>query len=332
MKRQHQGILLPCMMALACAAYGTAWSGSPPSSTDGIERIAEEHTLFIGAFNTDCYQDSILGRRIPQGGFILTRIRWGASHSAQGPMHGDGPDSCASRTPLAKRQRETIITYPAWDIRTASVSFQRLNNDSFADIIIHVRATTKGDDGKEQKVRRSLGIFAQRGLDSLAVISLEDIARFQAVPFFAMDLTIGSEMTKPGRRDLSSRTSYMLEPIVLDLDTISAQPMPALTMPTLAMPASAGAENGQHTHHIRIYPNPTAQAIRIEAAGLAAGTYHVTVVGVNGIEQMRRDVTIAGNEASATLDVAQVPSGYYAIRIDTGDGRTVGLYPIIITR
>lgn len=327
MKRQHQGFLLPCIMALACSAYGTAWSGSSPSSTEDSERIAEEHTLFIGAFNTDCYQDSILGKRTPQGGFMLTRIRWGAPHSTQCPMHGGELDSCASRTPFAKRQRETVITYPTWDIRTASVSFQRLNNDAFADIIIHVRATTKGDDGKEQKMRRSLGIFAQRGLDSLAAISLEDIARFQAVPFFAMDLTIGSEMTKPGRRDLSSRMSYILEPVRLDLDTVSVQPMPA--PPTTAL---AVTENGQHTHHVRIYPNPTAQVIRIEAMGLTAGTYHVTVVGVNGIEQMRRDVTITGNETSATLDVAQIPSGYYAIRIDAGNGQTVGLYPIIITR
>lgn len=324
--RQPQGILLPVLFMLA-VGHGGAWS-KPDEPPETISKHSHNDiVLNVTHLDFDCYQDSILGRKTPQGGFMLTRILWGVPDSAQGSMHGGKLDSCASHTPLVKRQRETIITYPAWDIRTASVSFQRLNNDSFADIIIHVRGTNKGDYGKEQAVRRSLGIFAQRGLDSLAVISLENIARFQAVPFFAMDLNIGSEMTKPGRRDLSSSTSYILEPVVLNLDTVSAQPMPAL-----AMPALAGVENDQHTNHIRIYPNPTAQAIRIEAAGLAAGIYHVTVVGANGIEQMHREMAITSTQASATLDVAQVPSGYYVIRINNSNGRTVNLHPIIITR
>lgn len=81
----------------------------------------------------------------------------------------------------------------------------------------------------------------------------------------------------------------------------------------------------------KMYPDLAAQTVRIEAMGLRVGTYRVSVVGVNGMEESRQEVMITEDEASVLLDVAEIPSGYYAIRINDGDDRTIGIYPIIIT-
>lgn len=322
--RHHRECLWPALFMLV-AAHGEIWS--MPERIIGISspEKARERIVGIAHLNADCHPDTVLAAKTADGNILLTKIRWGAHASSPGPEQGG--DSCASRTPFAQRQRETVFRYPAWNIRAASVSLQRLDNDPLTDIILHVRGTVKRDDGKEEPVRRSLAIFAQPGLDSLAAISIDDIARIQAAPFFAMELAVGAQMTKRDSRDLSGRASYLLEPVRLNRDTIVATPAPVLDMPALAE-----VENEQNAGPIRLFPNPTAQAIQVETTGLAAGRYHLAVIGVNGAEQMRREMMVTNTTTSAMLDVARIPSGYYAIRINDSEGRTIGLYPLIITR
>jgi len=69
----------------------------------------------------------------------------------------------------------------------------------------------------------------------------------------------------------------------------------------------------------------------IETAGLAAGAYILQVISVNGDVELREDVTVPPDEGlQRTLDLGRFATGYYVVRIESGEG-ILGTWPIIIT-
>lgn len=320
-------ILFLCGMSIA------AWS--MPDSTD----ITDEKILFIGQLGFDCVADSVWGSPFAIGEYnpvyLPTRIRWGVS-SDTSDMPG-----CRSKTPRKKRVKQTMITYNGCEIFGGSVAFQSINGDSLADIIIHLQAKFRGTPNISH---HSFAIFGQHALDSIPVIHIGSIGRFQVQPYFAMELVRDSELRSPGARDLSGRTSYVLETIDLNLNEQDST-LPPPTGPDTAALAGIG-ESSSDSHDqdngyidntlravMRVYPNPTGNTLRIEAAGLPLGTYTIDVLSVNGETEMRQEVTIdEGAGFRCTLDVSHLAHGYYVVRIESRDAATIVSSPIIITR
>lgn len=313
--RQHPCWFLPVLIIAILLARTPAWSTQDSTRTTSIER-----TLFIGHLDFNCFPDTVKGSRSGErgeGGYLPRRILWG------GPRPGHTDSNCSGSISQSKQLKETIIQYPDWTVHDGSVSFPRINPDSLADMVLHLQASIQQQDGKIVDTLRSICIFGQHAFDSVSVIHLGEIGRFQASPYFAMELVRGSEMTRPATRDLSGSISYILEPITLVVNRREISPSPAAPL--------AGVHTEQGT--VQVYPNPTGNTIRLEASGLPAGEYHIQVVSVNGQVVLREPVVIEhGNSLQRTLDVQQIPNGYHVVRIENSDGKNFGLYPIIITR
>jgi hypothetical protein len=219
---------------------------------------------------------------------------------------------------------ETEIRYPAWHELSGSPSFQQFNGDSLSDIIIHFRGKA-GDSINRHDTARSLAIFGQNGLDTLAVLDIGTMETFQSEPFFAMDLRLGIDLIDPAVRDLSGITSYELASPSIDVGPADTTAPP----PPVTMTAGVGTESRGVFH---IYPNPAGLAAQVEGMDVPPGEYQVEIVAVNGHTYLRQDVVVEGSgNLFKTLDVSLVPSGYYVVRLAKA-GKVTGTYPIVITR
>lgn len=322
--RQRNRALLP-MIILFFLTWSTAWSQSSPLE-EGRERI-----IFIGALNFDCYPDTVQGLKT-EGGYLPKRVVWGAAMPVKA---GVSDTACRSITPAHQRVQQTVFVYPGGAVLHGAVAFQHVNPDTLIDIVIHVRQEMKGQGKeKEQDSLRSIVLFGQHSLNTVSVIHVGEIRRFQADPFFAMELVKGSELTRPGKRDFSGATSYELEPISIDVDDRDTTIIPTIS-PIAGLDYRGGSLGAAS---VQIYPNPAGNTIMIEAAGLAAGTHVIELISVNGAVEVREEIGISqrGN-LSRALDVQRVAAGYYVVRITKGKessdaGSIIATYPIIIRR
>ena len=290
-----------------------------------------ETILFVGNLNFDCFPDTVTaasGGTIPSRR-LPTSIHWGAPRRivTYDPATGRrdttiADSSCAEIPSLAHHVSVTTIHYPAWDQLSGAVAFNRMNDDSLDDMTLFIRGTV-GDSLHRADTLRALLVFAQEGLDTLPVLDVAPIDGFQVAPFFAMELRKGSELVEPDVRDMSGVTSYVIQPVALDLgehhqDTVG-QGSPGDSIP--AQPI-----------RLRVYPNPTGGAAQVEVDSIPPGDYDVDVVAVNGHVYLHQEVsvTVAG-ALFQTLDLHALPVGFYVVRISDG-GALFGIYPIIITR
>ncbi len=323
--QQHPWRHLPSLILCTALCTGSALC-APDSAVAGrqtLDRAQEtERTLFIGFINFDCYQDTVRGWQIQgERGYLPHLILWGQPRPG---ASGKFDPPCATVTPAQKQVRQTRITYPAWAIHDGSAAFHSINGDTLTDIVLHLHERIHQGE-EENDSLHSFVIFGQHGLDSLPVIHVGQIRRFQAEPFFAMELAVGAELDHPGTRDLSGAISYILEPVHLEID----RPLP---QPAAPSPAAASITAASHPT-VQVYPNPTTNTIRIEATQLPAGDYVLQLISVNGTITLRQDGTITpGDAMNRTLDVQNIPSGYYVFRIGNAEGEAIGTYPIIITR
>lgn len=324
--RQRQWAIVP--MIVLFLLVGSIVRSQPHSGREDREK-----TIFIGSLNFDCYPDTVQGIRT-EGGYLPKRVLWGSSMPGQS---GVSDTICQEAKSVHLRVPQTVFVYPGGAVLNGTVAFQHVNPDTLIDIVLHVRQKVKGQ-GKEKEREydslRSIVLFGQHSLNTMPVIHMGDIRRFQADPFFAMELVKGSELTRPGKRDFSGATSYELEPISMDVDDRDT-----VVTPIIAPIAGLDYRDGSHgTASVQIYPNPAGNTIMIEAAGLTAGPYVLELVSVNGAVELREEIGIGqGGILSRALDVQRVAAGYYVVRIEKGSGSShaksvIATYPIIITR
>ncbi len=216
----HPRWLVPALIALllgtiatASGQIGPAEPGPPAQPDAGGEQI-----LFIGSINADCFADTVLGSRVGEApGYLPRRILWGIPHNT-----GDGGGSdpaCSGGTPSGRKVRQTVLSYASEQIQGGSVAFQHRTADSLADIVIHMRwkAGRQGvagqPEGGEGGGFRSVVVVGQYGLDSIPVIDIGTIRGFQAWPFCAMELLVGSELTHPATRPIHDDVAEAREEI-----------------------------------------------------------------------------------------------------------------------
>lgn len=300
--------------------YGNQIASAEPVYGADSTIIHRNVVLGIVHLNFDCYADSIIGSMNDEFSYVPRCIRWGKPRPGdQIDTLGEGP-GCLGEIPREKKRQQTLISYPSWRRASVSIAFEHLNADSLVDLVIYIRGEEQDGDGEWHRVQRPLVIFGQHGLDTLDNLDLGAMERFQIEPFFGMELREDVDLTEPGIRDLSGETSWVLNPPQLDAPQAPAPP---------ALLASVGTAGAATVH---IYPNPTASKALIQADAIPAGEYIVEIAGVNGWVHLRTKVrTEERGNLFQSLDVRDLPSGYYIVRL-TYAGTTYGTYPIIVAR
>lgn len=278
-----------------------------------------EAIIFTGSLNADCYADTVLGYPDLKFNYLPYQIRWGRPGQTEDSASAA---RCLAGIPLERRVPVTFIQYPEWASFSGSVTFQPVNQDSLNDMTLFVWGSIGNGAAKHDTIRPVV-IFAQSGLDTLAVINVGDIRPFQTSPFSAMDLRLASELVQPSIRDLSGKTSYELEPVVLYTESHSD----SMFLPTPTLSQASGITSG-----IRAYPNPAAVATQVSGTTIPAGYYLIEIVSANGEIHLQQQVSIAtSGELLETIGVEGIPNGYYLVRLRRHEA-IVSTYPIIITR
>ncbi len=262
---------------------------------------AQPVVLFIGHLNQDQYQDTVIGRSFG-GSFtkLPEKIVWGKDHI--NPQPPAGP-------PM------TNFVYPSYPKMAGSVSFLKLNpGDTLTDMMFFLWGYNDST-ASEPDTGRAVVIFGQTALSTTGVIQLSQIQPvFQATPFFAQDVQLGTHLTEPEVRDLSDVESYLLGTFPVNVQA----PPPIITQV-------------EDSIEVRIYPNPSVYTATVEAT-LPAGSYTAKVVGVSGqvFEEQRISLGSKGM-LWHSIDVSRLVSGYYVVEL-MREGSPVGVYPFIIKR
>lgn len=337
-------IRVPAVVAAALCAW-FAYTTNALAQENGREGM---RLLHVGAINVDCFADTVWGTMDANLNTLPKLIVWGHADAATEAAAGrdrrkrDSLDACSSAVPRGKRRAQTRIDYPGWDGITGSVSFVNLNGDGYTDLFLMLSGTV-GDDRSRRDTVRRLVVFGGHGLDSLPTLNIGDAPRLQHAPFRAMDLTVGEEIARPARRDLSGHTSYEILPI----DFANADPdtngLPGNGLPENGMP---GVHDGRPpaltsradqralgpARELWASPNPASDVADIRAVRLQEGIYQVEVVAANGETVLRRDAAVPASGALAgTFDISGLPVGYYTVRLARA-GRAIGTYPLVVMR
>lgn len=279
-----------------------------------------EVLLAVADVGGTCAPDSIFGRAYDSRHYLPTRITWGTLPPGFPPCPGDT---------ISSTYAQTTFEYPAWDNLLGTLSVQRVNaGDSLADLVFAVWGRTTGSSPHD--TLRRVCIFGRRSLATLATVNLATLPTTQITPFAALDLVVGGHLVEPEGRDMTGRTSYVLVP-----PEAPGPPPPRTEL------ASVGL-------NVNVSPNPTHGPARIEGHPIPAGEYRVEVIAADGATALRRLVTVgADGGLFDRLDLGELPTGFYMIRVfavDGGNGavgadggapssgRLVGDYPIIKQR
>lgn len=126
--------------------------------------------------------------------------------------------------------------------------------------------------------------------------------------------TVNAPATSKVIGGLSCETEYTYQVRSLCSDRSLS---PYSTTETFSTPACrTGNELSDDDAAMMLYPNPAADKIYLETAGLSDERMQITVTDLNG-----RDVIhfITANEASTELDIHDLPAGVYVLHLQNGD-------------
>lgn len=288
----------------------------------GIDTLnARRKILFVGQLNLDCLADTIVGVRDQSGRLLPTLIRWGRLDLPIPPPPCPDDTTAPDTSYHLRRVPVTVIDYPAWDRVTGSISFQRYNRDQFTDLIFFLWGNYRTSGGVLRDTATAIAVFGQRGLDTIAVLSLNAIASFQSEPFFAMNLRPGVHLLSPAVRDMSGSISLLMPTINIPLHEQPTPPEPPFPPGRIAeVPTFA------------LYPNPTPGEALIQGSRVPEGEYRIEVVAVNGMVVHRQQAYVdLSGEVLKALKLESVPSGYYVVQLYDAVQR-VGSWPILVRR
>jgi hypothetical protein len=83
-----------------------------------------------------------------------------------------------------------------------------------------------------------------------------------------------------------------------------------------------------NTGLIKIYPNPAASMLYIASNGIKPGSYTLYVYDMIGRQVVKLDDIIIGTGQTSQLDISELPTGKYMLRISSGDANK--LAPFIV--
>ncbi len=296
-------LLLLAMISVADAMPDSTWTDPAPY------RI-----LYIGRLNFDCIDDTLIASRSSTdlNQYNPAFIAWGRWDSVG--LYPCQPDTGHHVPKLPT----TYITYPSWSDLHCDVAFERLNEDSVADMIFFVSGKYTSGSTTRDTVRALL-VFGQNKLDSVGVVNLGLLGLAQSTPYVAMELLPDQHFVERAPRDPSGGSSFVLNPIVQYI------PSQRMSPPTDV----AGVAN---PWSVRVYPNPAVYSTNLEITAVPPGDYRVDIISSSGALQRRQMLTIGeSGEFMRILDLQSMPSGYYVVQLFSAD-KPYGAYPILITR
>lgn len=263
-----------------------------------------ESATVVAHLNADGRRDTVYCRELGDGSFLPSRIAWGS-------------DSGATAAASATR-----ILYPGWQGLRGSVAVLKYNEDTLADVLLFLRGTDTTGGVRRDTVRR-LVIFGQERLKDRPTIVLTQVARTQTTPFFSLDLTSGMHLVEARAREVSRRRSYRLAHLQFDVNDTSDEGVP--------LPAPL-ADEPPSTEWVLIYPNPAIYSTTLEASLSTPGLCEVRVIAIDGRNILHRTVAVGTTgRIFERLDVSEVPSGFYELRIEQ-TGRAPRSFPVVVVR
>lgn len=295
--------------------------------SDSLERVNDsiilnrQIVIYIGKLNFDTYPDTVIGKRWQQFMYMPTVIRWGIKNDTLPPEI----DS-AHYVPDSLKVFESEIKYPVWKDIRGNITFDNINKDSVQDLLFAISGISY-DTVNPVSYKRIIAVFGQDYLDTMHVIDISTIDSFQIHPFIALNLQPGNQLISPDRRDVSKGTSYILPRINLPVrDTTSTDST------TINNGGSGELISGveENNYRLRVYPNPAAYFITIEALKLLEGIYFVEITNSAGHLVNKQKVEVQSNgELLQKLDLRSIATGYYMIKLHTNQS-LLGVYQILV--
>lgn len=316
---------------------------SDTNSTNMPALFSQPVIMFVGHFNPDCIEDTLVGFYQRDLKVRPSLLLWGRLYDASGDPICDSA-RYDRRLRTDRVQDTTRIEYPDWGDLQVNVAILRYNtNDTLSDLLFWTRGKARGVRTRQgvelrdsSEVRRgdsvvfvdtvrSLVVFGQIGLSRLQELKLKQIKGAQSTPFAAMQLGYAIDLIEPKQREHSGRVSWMLRKVSQVVDSTEQEDSTNTPPPALSSVEEAGVT-------ARIYPNPAIYSAHIDVRPLPAGRYTVDLVAADGsvVSSYHLELEREGY-ALETLDLSRFPSGHYFVRIRSAD-RSWGDFPIIIVR
>jgi hypothetical protein len=316
------------LFLLILLAAGMAHAAPLPDSTGPFR---DDVIMYVGYLNSGCHEDTLVGHFDEHLVLWPDGVRWGGYDSLRTPPCP--PDSLGHYH--RPRYPFTQFTFPEWDDLRVSLVIDSLNGDTLSDLLFLFTGTYTDSSGVHDTAS-VFCVFGQNAIDSVTDIRLDTLHGFVSAPYFAMEFQRGVQLSEPEHRDYSGVVSWALNTVV------QAVPQSTRTPETpSAVPVARAA-----SPRIQVYPNPASSAAHLEGTTVPAGEYVIEVLSVNGTTERRQRVRVAETgELFQVIDLHDLPSGYYLLRLFTaGDrsgaaadvvtttGAIFGAYPIIVTR
>lgn len=236
-----------------------------------------------------------------------------------------GNDTTSSDIPDSLKVRETEINYPYWEELKVMSNIFNINSqqDTLMDIIIVYWGKISDGVGGNKDTVTSQCIFGQHGLDTISIITLNEIDTFQYDPFMAMDMRMNHEYRNGKIRNLNHVTSYEVKRINIDTEDTSGTP-----------PEKIAFYNNMQKNipEIRIYPNPAVYYTNLEMNKAMPGNYEIVITSLEGnivLQQMLKVET--SSELIERLDLEYIQSGFYILKI-TSERQHIGTFQLIIVK
>lgn len=260
------------------------------------ENIADEEALFIGQLNADRSSDTIYGRLTSGAHYRPTHIAWGNSQS------------------ITTAARTTEFIYPDWDLAGVSISVSSLNRDTLSDMVFYLWGRARSGEMAQTR-SAALVICGSPRADTLVTIDLGRVITARENLAGSYQITTGTHLVDPAIRDYSGVESYVRLPLTLSPPD---RPLPDVAAPEAGLP------------QVRLQPNPADDNVKINASGLTPGPCSVVTVDLEG-RQIRSEPGKIGGDGRLlmSLNLEGLPSGYYIVRIESGERAGVSL-PLLV--
>ena len=306
-------------------------------STEVYDPFKDPGIMHIGYLDPDCVKDTLYAT-MDKGSlqWMPRYICWGKLYSDDGDLLCPSGKYDASLK-KAERLDTTHIVMPTWGKLSCALSVERFNmNDTLDDLIFWIRGidSIEGQGGEvtTRDTSRGLVLFGQSRLSTHKEILLKAIEEFDSGEYYAMELGYGKELINPKKRDLTRKTSWELKRVSKEMKKQEEQEEEKSEEKTEEREKFSRPSVVEHERTTRIWPNPAIYTTSVEIEPLAAGSYSVEVVALNG-QQVWSQVVVLQSQGQVfkRIDLRGLPSGHYLLRVSTSD-ESIGVYPIIIVR
>ena len=267
--------------------------------------------VVVTDLNADCVADTVRLCGGVHGDTASLRIHWGKRDTAAScdeAWYAEGDRTYRSVTTL----------------RVANVSDARYslfavtnNDDSYRDLVLSTRGTVSkaiGNDTLNRDTTFTIVLFAQRGIDTLTLIDLNNAAGVHAMPVIHRTVGLGRgieviDSTRSGR-------AFIGRMLRTDVETNVPRTESSIRLTTSTVELRAESDEYRM---VRVVPNPAnGDVVDIHTTGLIA-PLRVQFVSMSG-EVVSETSLPSWIVHRAQLAVGELPSGMYSLRVIGSDG------------